>query len=326
MVTRSISQPAWLTGPAPESDVVLSSRVRLARNLRGFNFPHHASADDLRQVLARVEEAIAALHLPMETVRTASMTERNFLVTARIISPDFELGSPGRALLLDEDRLTSVLINEEDHLRIQAVTAGSNLPVARHAALYLADRLARHLDFASTPESGYLTASPFNAGVAMRHSVLVHLIGLGYQGSLRPWLKRIREAHLMLRGLYGEPSRATGAIFQLSTIRDEDASFHRLFADIVDAERECRHRVSTDELAKLVASAIEFATTRRSLRQSDALRVLSWARWGADRGLPGLPSHRIVDERIATLEASPLVQDQRGDRWRADVLRKFFST
>lgn len=321
MVTRSIAQPAWLGPEAPDHDVVISSRVRLARNLRGHRFPHHAPEPELREILLKVQSAVQASGLATEWVTAMTAVEQNYLVACRLISKDFPVNQPGRALILDEDRLTSTLVNEEDHLRIQAISAGRSLASAHRAATYFGERLGRTLDYAATPELGHLTASPLNAGEAVRRSALVHLVGLAHRGDLQAWVERIVGEGLILRGLYGEATRATGAIFQLSTLRGDGDHLDRALDELTAAERRARGKITASKLAELVETAGTFATTNRSLSHADAMRVLSWIRLGATRELPHLPSARAVDERIATLEAAP--NDARAARWRADIVRKF---
>ncbi|MBL8049403.1 MAG: hypothetical protein JNJ45_12055 [Chthonomonas sp.] len=321
MVTRAIAQPAWMGPDAPDHDVVISSRVRLARNLQGHRFPHHCGDGELREVLLKVQQAVAKSGLATEWVTHMSTVEQNYMVACRLISKDFRVNEPGRALVLDEDRLTSTLVNEEDHLRIQSLSAGRSLGLAQRAATYFCERLGRTLDFAATPELGHLTASPANSGEAIRRSVLVHLVALAHRNELKPWVDHIVSNGLILRGLYGEATRATGALFQLSSIRGDSDRLEVLLDDLLKAERQARAKVKRANLAELVEQATTFATTTRSLSHADAMRVLSWVRWGATRELASMPSARAVDERVATLEAAPT--DTRAGRWRADMVRQF---
>lgn len=323
MVTRSIAQPAWLGPDAPDNDVVISSRVRIARNLKGHRFPHHAPEPELREILLKVREAVTASGLVTEWVTQLSPVEQNYLVASRLISKDFAINEPGRAIIMDTDRLTSTLVNEEDHLRIQALSAGLSLGTAQMAATYFCERLGRNLDYAATPELGHLTASPSNAGAGIRRSVLIHVVGLAHRGELQNLVAKIIDAKLILRGLYGEATRATGALFQLSSTKADSDALETIIREILQEERKARITVGKRDFKERVEAARTFAISNRSISHTDALRVLSWVRWAAAIGQPNLPSVRQIDERIATLEAAPHASATRASRWRADILRKF---
>src|SRR5262249_25461194 len=147
LVLRSMPPPAWLGPDAPHSDVVLSSRSRILRNLQGHRFPHHADSDELQAILKKVIHAIRDSRLNLSIHRHISNAEREYLVGCRLASPEFEWSKPGRALMLNEERSLSIMVNEEDHLRIQAVTAGWSAQSAQHASSLCVEELQRNLEF-----------------------------------------------------------------------------------------------------------------------------------------------------------------------------------
>ena len=180
MVLRSMPAPAWLEGEAPDSDVVISSRVRCARNLLGHRFPHHASDTELEMILRKVLEAAQHPRLALNVQNKLTAAERDFLLGNRLISADFKPNEPGRALMTDENRLISIMVNEEDHLRIQALSSGWSITTAHAAVDHVLGCMDQSLDFMYDDDLGYLTASPANTGTALRRSALFHLIALAH--------------------------------------------------------------------------------------------------------------------------------------------------
>src|SRR5579872_1181420 len=134
MVLQSMPTVAWLGPDAPNSDVVLSSRCRLMRNLVGHRFPHAAPPDELIEIEGTVLDAVRRSEIPLERLRGITIAERDYLVGCRLVSPDFAWQSTGRALLLDKPRMVSLMINEEDHIRLQAITGGWAVDKARTSA------------------------------------------------------------------------------------------------------------------------------------------------------------------------------------------------
>ncbi|HZH97679.1 MAG TPA: hypothetical protein VEX38_01800, partial [Fimbriimonadaceae bacterium] len=143
MVLRSMPQPGWLAQDAPHREIVLSSRARYMRNLRGYRFPHHASTKDLLQIRDRVLESAKGTAEEFEAFTSMGHSEREYFVACRLLSPDFRWDAPGRALLLDPQRSTSLMINEEDHIRLQALTAGWSIETADRIAEGVLEGLRR---------------------------------------------------------------------------------------------------------------------------------------------------------------------------------------
>lgn len=141
MVLRTMPPPAWLSPDAPQCDIVLSSRCRLMRNLRGFRFPHHAPLEELSEVSSRVCKAAGA---HFEVHKRLTTPERDYLLGCRLLSPDFAYLEPFRALLLDGAFECSVMVNEEDHLRLQTLTAGWSVDAARRSATQAVEELGRN--------------------------------------------------------------------------------------------------------------------------------------------------------------------------------------
>ena len=322
MVLRSMPAPAWLEGEAPDADVVISTRMRSARNLTGHRFPHHASNTELELILKSVLDAIEHPRLSLNVQHKLTAAERDFLLGNRLISADFRPNEPGRALLTDENRLVSIMVNEEDHLRVQALSPGWSISTAQAAVDHVLGCLEQSLDFMYDERLGHLTASPTNTGTATRRSALFHLIALAHTKRLMSVLKALATWGLTARGMFGESSRAVGAFFQVSTTHQGLHDFTGATEYLIAEERKARQEVTREELTEKTEQALTFVTESQEVSLSDALRVLAWYRWASAVGLKGFPSsHRTVDSWISTMEVHG-TQDQRiAARHRAVFLR-----
>lgn len=320
MVLRSMPVPAWLGPGAPEGDVVVSTRFRHARNLRGLPFPHHCTDDQARLAARAVGDA--GKEAGLEAHGPLTRAERDFLLGCRLVSADFDPDTPGRLLLLDPSRTVSLMVNEEDHVRLQALVAGWQPEAARDAADRCLAQLEQRLRFMHAEPWGYLTASPFNCGEAARWSALFHLIGLARQKRLQPMLKALASSGLTARGLFGESSRAVGAFFQVSTVRLRRSEFVGACELLIRNEREARDAVSREELGDRLSGAVATAQASSEMSLREALRVFAWVRWAASAGLPGAPpSAREVDLWVSTMEVFGTQDQATAARQRAEYVR-----
>lgn len=312
-------EPAWLSADAPHGDVVLSTRTRIMRNLSGYRFPHHASRDDLRAIQGTL---VRALKGKLESVGRLTHAEHDYLVGCRLVSPDFKWSEPGRTVLLDPSRMTSAMVNEEDHLRVQVLTAGWSAERCDQVVTELVDSLESKLPFAWSPKFGYLAASPYNAGAGRRISAMFHLIGLAQIKRLPVVLKAVAARGLTARGLFGESSRAVGAFVQISITNSKRGDFVGAGEYLLEAERVARQEAGREVLLTRADQAIQFAITSPVLSLSDALRVLGWARWAAtEKGMGTAYTYRDVDSWVTALEIRNSADEDKASRQRANFLR-----
>lgn len=322
MVLRSMPKPAWLSEDAPQVDVVLSSRTRLMRNLQGHCFPNKAESQELQEVMRKILRAERDAQLGFEAYKALTNAERDYLVGCRLVSPDFEWTLPGRALLIDEHRAMSLMINEEDHLRIQALSAGWSVPASDALATACLDALEARLSFAWSPTFGFLSASPFNSGVGRRQSAMFHLIGLAQARRLPSVLKALSSRKIVVRGLFGEASRAIGAFVQVSVLGGTREDFVGACDYLINEERDARRVVDRDALHEKASRARDFVLSSRTVTLADALRVLAWVRWASSAGVPGFDfSARAVDSALTTLEIRSTVVEEDAARERSDSLK-----
>ncbi len=322
MVLRSMPPPAWLDQDAPHADVVLSTRSRYLRNLQGHKFPHAADAEELQAILKKVLGSLKDSRVEFGVHRHISNAEREYLVGCRLASPDFKWSEPGRALLLDEDRRLSVMVNEEDHLRIQGLTAGWSAGTAQAIAHAGLNQLGRSLDYAWSPSFGYLAASPYNAGKGHRLSAMFHLIGLAHSKRLPAVLKALASQGIVARGLFGESSRAVGAFVQVSIVSGSLSEFVGATEYLIREEREARSSIPRPLLIQRVMQVRDFALSSRKMSLADSMRVFAFARWAAYAGIEGFDfGPREVDAQLTHLELHASGVEEKAARLRSEYVR-----
>ncbi|MBX3355329.1 MAG: ATP--guanido phosphotransferase [Phycisphaeraceae bacterium] len=337
--------PSGSPGAAgPDADVVVSSRIRLARNLAGVPFVTRASDPQRSEVVESVRRASksalpdgAMEWLPMEK---ASTHRRQLLVEQHLISKNFAEVDFPRAVALGCEGELSVMVNEEDHLRIQALRPGLDLERAMTEAHRFDEALGQTLDYAFSPRWGYLTACPTNVGCGIRVSVMVHLPSLKLTGELERVKRAAKDLNLAVRGFYGEGTDAIGSFFQISNqvtlgVREEDLLeefAQRIVPQIVAYEREARamllerSRLVAEDKVHRAAATLQAA---RLLTADESLKLLSSLRLGVAAGLVGgLPLDRLsmllVQTQPAHLVASePAAHDEQAAKAiRASLLRQ----
>jgi protein arginine kinase len=210
----------WLKGTGPMSDIVVSSRVRLARNLAAHRFPLSADAAEMDEISEEIGEALAesgsARDLTNIPLQALSALDRRFLVERHLISREHEEAEGPRSVALREDETVSVMINEEDHLRLQALKSGLQLEEAWGLVDAIDEEMSERLSFAYDEELGFLTACPTNVGTGLRASVMVHLPALVMTRHIEKAFRAIAKLNLAVRGLYGEGTEAHGDFYQIS--------------------------------------------------------------------------------------------------------------
>ena len=207
-----MNEPAsWLAATGPRSDVMLSTRVRIARNLDGHSFPNRAGDDELKDVREKLLGAMSgnnyltnALVVRMEDADAAT---RDVLAERHLVSSEFTRGGVGRAVVIGEGEVASAMVNEEDHLRLQCIQSGLMPTDAWRLVDRIESEMDQNLHYAFSSDWGYLTACPTNAGTGLRVSALAHLIGLARQRRIGQVLSSISKLGLSVRGYYGEGSR-----------------------------------------------------------------------------------------------------------------------
>ncbi len=347
-IASLLSTPSELTDSASsKSAIVLMTRVRLARNLAGRSFPGWAREPQRSEVLDVCREALLAT-APMKRSANAAVSaltdlEKQMLVERHLISRELSGSSAGAGVVINKDQTVSVMINEEDHLRIQVLRAGFQLKKAWSVINALDSELESRLDYAFSARLGYLTACPTNLGTGLRASAMMHLPALVIAGQMEKVVRAVNQLGMVVRGLFGEGSDASGSIFQISNQttlgESEEAIIKRLgsvLQSIIEHELNARAKLLESDATKLfdkIGRAYGILQNSHQLTSTEAMNLLSLLRLGIDLLVFPEETRAVVDRLF--IEAQPghiqstakhdLESNQR-DILRAERLRTEFAT
>lgn len=334
------NESEWMKGKGPMGDVVVSSRVRLARNLARNSFPGQAEAKDLEDIREKVAGVVNTLPYTMKRLdlETLPDLERRVLVERNLMSRGHAQEGPGKLLAVDGDEMISIMVNEEDHLRIQVLFPGMQLKDGLRLVNEIDDALEKELQYAFREEWGYLTACPTNVGTGLRASVMVHLPALKIAGRLGQTLQLVSRLGMAVRGMYGEGSESLGNLFQVSNqvtlgVTEDEVieNMTGIIEEVVEQERQARQYLMKEkevEMRDRVNRAYGLLSYAYRITTEEALTLLSDVKLGIELNLienvdPGILGQLIVQIRPATLqklEGKELGSEQR-DVKRAELIR-----
>lgn len=315
-----IRRPAeWRRGNGPMSDVVFSSRVRLARNVAGMPFLTRCSRMQASEIAETIRQALMKLALGGETLYvdmdSADPLDRDVLVERHLISRQLVEASGPRGVAIAGDETVSVMVNEEDHLRAQVLRGGLQLDACYAEINRLDEQLSGRLNFAFSSRFGYLTACPTNVGTALRLSVMMHLPALKLTGQIDKALRAARDMRLAVRGLYGEGTEAIGDLFQVSnqiTLGKSEEQLICEFRDevvpaLIDYERRARESLLEGRRLALedkVGRALAVLRAAKLISSEETLYLLSHVRLGVALGMiPDVTAEQINDLALVTQPA-----------------------
>jgi protein arginine kinase len=332
----------WLKGSGPNSEIVMSSRARLARNLDRFSFSHWADRVQQEEILSAVFSAAKGVSYLKDAMfirlKDLSEVDRLFLVERHLMSPEHMKEVEYKALIIDPKEIISVMVNEEDHLRIQVMQSGLNLMECWRIIDALDTELSKKLSFAYSTKWGYLTACPTNTGTGLRGSIMLHLPSLVFTGQINKILQATAKLGLNIRGLYGEGTEASGNLFQVSnqvslgrTEEDIIDNIERIINQIIAREEATRRSIlskSKDALVDRVWRAYGTLKSARIITSNETIALLSAIRLGVDVGVVKNMDRRTVNElllltqpaHLQKIEGKVLSSDER-DIKRAELIR-----
>ncbi len=308
--------PSWAGETGWEADVILSTRVRLARNLSGAAFPGRASDAELKAVAKQVLAAAQGRdkgQVSLRAVEVGKLTDADkaALVDSHLISVAHAMAGPHRWALVDDKHTVSVMVNEEDHLRLQAILPGLQIDAAYKIADLMDDQFGGQLGYAFDEQYGYLTSSLGNCGTGLRVSVMAHLPGLARSGKIESAMEAARTLGAAVRGPYGEGSAAAGDVYQISnavsTGKSERQLLTRLAATATllltdeQAARELLRRGGRSKMEAEVADAQAALKAAERLSAGDSMALLSTLRLGAQLGIPTGVTNRVFNELLSSL-------------------------
>ncbi len=289
----------WLKGTGPDSNIVISSRIRLARNIRLIPFSHWANKKQKEELLTKVKQAISAsnftkngLFLYMSDVDNL---DKQFLIERHLISREHALHANHKAVLIADREILSIMVNEEDHLRIQVMQSGFNLREAWQIMQEVEGDLAKYLDFAYVDDWGYLTACPTNTGTGLRASVMLHLPALVMTKQINKVLQAITKLNLTARGFYGEGTEASGNFFQISNQvtlghSEEDLldNIDRIIKQVIGHEQNARKILFEQDRSRIedrIWRAVAALKSAHIMTSKEAIDLFSYVRLGVDMGI-----------------------------------------
>lgn len=334
----------WMRKEGPESDIVLSTRIRLARNLENEPFPVIGDERDLRQISHYFSENYSQKsindykNLEFISIQDLSHIEKRVLVEKHLISP-YLAKAHAAAALISENEQISIMINEEDHIRIQLYFPGLQLQQALKEAFIVDDWLEKKLDYAFDETRGYLTSCPTNAGTGMRASVMVHLPALVFTKQINRMVPAINQLGFVVRGIYGEGSEALGNVFQISnqitlgkSEKDIVEDLQGIVSQLVSQERIARQKLlkqSQKTLENEVFRSYGLLKYSRIMESSEAATRLSNIRLGIDLGIITNLSHSILNELMVLIQpgflqyyAQGILTSTERDILRASLIRE----
>lgn len=329
---------------ASEMDVVISSRVRLARNLKGYPFPQRMNGEQAEKVTAVIKDALfsssskMAKNFTFIDMKALTPIDKQMLIEKHLISPEMAGDRKYSAAIISRDEKISILINEEDHLRIQCLCTGMQIREAWEICSRIDAFLEERVDFAFSDRYGYLTCCPTNVGTGIRASVMLHLPALVMTGFIKSVLEACSKLGVAVRGLYGENSEASGNMFQISnqvTLGQSEeeiiASVTSLVQQIIDRERNLRaelYRQNPHRFEDRVFRSLGMLSNARIISTEESLKLISDVRLGVDMGIITDIDRNVLEEMMLQIQpaslqkaAGRILEPEDRDIKRAELIR-----
>jgi len=340
----------WMrSGGGSHSEIVISSRVRIARNLQHIPFPLLASQEQSEEVLEQLTPVfngeVATEYGSFQMVKLDELDEldKKVLIEKHLISPSLVNDSKGGAVILNDDESVSIMINEEDHLRIQCLFPGLQVQEAWERATAIDDVFEASVDYAFDDKRGYLTSCPTNVGTGLRASVMMHLPALVMSHQINRILSAVNQVGLTVRGIYGEGSEAVGNIFQISnqitlgqTETEIIENLQSVVMQIIEHERHARERLLSDSALRItdrVMRSYGILSYAAVLELKESAQRLSDIRLGVDLGILEGPSVSVMNELNVKTQPGFLqkmfgdeMSTTEKDMYRAKLLRETLGT
>lgn len=299
----------WYLQNGKDSDVVISSRVRLARNLDDIPFPTKFSKEQAEEVLEKMKEVTPSLGYGLKFIRLEDLDDitKVSLVEKHVISPEFAADKEKKgAIIVNDEENICMMINEEDHIRMQVFCSGLDLENLKNLAIEIDEKLDNCLHYACHPKYGYLTACPTNVGTAMRASVMVHLPALTMTGNITKILNVVNGFGMNIRGIYGEGTQSQGDIYQISnnqtlglTENDIIKNLNLITEKVIEQERMARKYLAKNsiDLEDRVYRAYGTLAYATKLSSDECKKLLSYVKLGTDLGI----IKELTDSKVSKL-------------------------
>lgn len=338
-----IRHPAdWMTGAQADQCAVLTSRIRLARNLHGHSFPGWAKKEERAETLATLRPAVEGLSAMKDAfsqeLGDLTPVQKQVLVERHLISREHAARGDGSAAVIERRQSFSIMLNEEDHLRMQAIRPGLRLTEAYDALSALDSELEGQLEYAFDPTLGYLTTCPTNLGTGLRASAMLHLPGLVLSDQIGPVLQAVNKIGLAVRGLYGEGTESLGNLYQMSnqsTLGESEETIitrlERVIAQVASHEQNAREKLMEDDpdmVADKIGRAYGVLRHAYLIDSKEALTHLSLLRLGGNLGFFPEGTVHLCDTLLMDIQQAHLqlhagmkLSPDHRDSIRAEIMR-----
>ena len=332
----------WMTGTDADSAIVLTSRIRLARNIAGAPFPGWARKEERVEILPVLREKVEAIPEMKDAfshqLNELSSIQKQVLVERHLISREQAARGEGSATVVNRNQTLSVMINEEDHLRLQSIRSGLHLREAYELIAKLDSELEKVLPYAFDHELGYLTACPTNVGTGLRASAMLHLPGLVISDHIGQVIQAVAKLGLAVRGIFGEGTESLGHLFQISnqsTLGESEddiiSRLERVIQRVREQERTARTKLIEDDpqmIADKISRAFGLLRYAYVIDSKEALTHLSLIRLGSDMGCFPRDSIELCDSLLMDIEPAHLqhraerkLSPEERDTMRAEIIR-----
>lgn len=330
---------SWYTEPSPQDDIVVSTRIRLARNLSGIPFPSRMTESLREELNNRVKKAICESNAPfakgLKYIDMSDVPENEIyaMVERHVISPEFASSTSKRAIILSEDESISIMIGEEDHIRIQVILGGLQLEKAYNIAEQIDKLLFDKLSFAFDSRLGYLTECPTNLGTGLRASLMLHLPVLESMGEIPQLAESIGKIGFTVRGMYGEGTKSNASLYQVSNqitlgLSENNAldNLKVIASQLAEREREEWSRFNKIKLEDICYRALGTLKSCRMLSSKEMMNLLSKVKLGISMGIintDALPIKLLIEGQPYMLmkKYGQMEADER-DIYRANYIRE----
>ena len=299
----------WYVQNGKESDVVLSSRVRLSRNIKGYPFTNRCTEEELKEIYNKIKDITPLIGYNLKFISMEDMDDvtKQSLVEKHVISPDFARTKiPYTGIIINDDENICIMVNEEDHIKLQVFTSGLDIDNILNLAIEIDEKLEELLPYSYHQKYGYLTACPTNVGTGLKISTLVHIPGLEMTGNLSKMLNVVNNLGMNVRGIYGEGTKAEGDIYQIAnnqtlgiTEKEIAKNLNLITQKIIEQERIARKYLTKNsiKLEDKVYRDYGVLTNARRISEDEAIELISSVKLGTDLGI----IKELTDKKVAEL-------------------------
>ncbi len=329
----------WYQNEAVNSDIAVSSRIRIARNLKGIPFSSKMSLEQKKELNKKVKQAITnsnssfAKSLKYIEMRDIPENQRFAMVERHIISPEFAAKGLDGAIILSSDESISIMVGEEDHIRIQVILGGLNIDEAYDIADKIDTLLHNSLDFAFDSKLGFLTECPTNLGTGLRASVMLHLPALETSGEMESLSQSISKIGFTVRGMYGEGTKSLASLYQISNqitlgLSEKNAldNLKIITAQLIEKEKEIRNGYNKLKIEDLCFRALGLLQNSRILSSEEAMNLLSSVKLGKSMGILDIeqsPIKLLIESQpFMLMQKFGIMEADERDICRANMIRK----